>query len=68
MPVTQTINPHNACGPDQIPNVILKNCAGTLAPELRDIFQWSLDTAVLPSGWRTTNVSVVFKKGDKHLS
>ena len=63
----KAINPHKACGPDQIPNVILKNCADTLAPALRDIFQRSLDTAVLPSDWRTANVSAVFKKGDKHL-
>ncbi|KAK2187207.1 hypothetical protein NP493_175g02033 [Ridgeia piscesae] len=63
----KAINPHKACGPDQIPNVILKNCADTLAPSLRDIFQRSLDTAVLPSDWRTANVSAVFKKGDKHL-
>ena len=61
------INPHKACGPDQMSNVILKNCADTLAPALRDIFQRSLDTAVLPSDWRTANVSAVFKKGDKHL-
>ena len=56
----KAINPHKACGPDQIPNVILKNCADTLAPALRDIFQRSLDTAVLPSDWRTVNVSAVF--------
>ena len=34
---------------------------------LRDIFQRSLDTAVLPSDRRTANVSAIFKKGDKHL-
>ena len=51
----KAINPHKACGPNQIPNVIFKNCADTLAPALRDIFQRSLDTAVLPSDWRTAN-------------
>ena len=66
MQVTQSHQSHKACGPDKIPNVILKNCADTLAPALRDIFQRSLDTAVLPSDWRTANVSAVFKKGDKH--
>ena len=60
----KAINPHKAYGPDQIPNVILKNCADTLAPALRDIFQRSLDTAVLPSDWRTANVSAVFQKFD----
>ena len=42
-------NPDKACGPDQISNVIFNNCADPLAPALRDIFQGSLDTAVLPS-------------------
>ena len=59
MQSTQTINTHKACGPDQIPNVILMNCADTLAPALRGIFQRSLDTAVLPSDWPTANVSAV---------
>ena len=35
----KAINPHKACGPDQIPNLILKNCADTLVPALRGIFQ-----------------------------
>ena len=29
----KAINTHKACRPDQIPNVILKNCADTLAPD-----------------------------------
>ena len=58
----EVTNPHKACGPDQIPNVILKNCDDPLVLALTDIFQRSLDTAVLPSDWRTANMSAVFKK------
>ena len=61
------IKPGKACGPDQIPNAVLKNCADTLAPALCDIFQRSTDTGVLPTDWYRANVSAVFKKGDKHL-
>ena len=63
----KSIKPHKACGPDQIPNAVLKNCADTLSPARRDSFQRSIDTGNLPSDWRTANVSPVFKKGDKHL-
>ena len=38
-----------ACGPDKIPNIILrKNCAVQLAPGLRTIFQLSVDSGTLP--------------------
>lgn len=60
------LKPAKASGPDQIPNIILKNCAETLAPALRDIFQLSLDSGQLPADWRKANVSCAFKKGDKH--
>ena len=33
-----------ACGPDNIPNIILKNCAAQLAPGLRTVFQLSVDS------------------------
>ena len=62
----KSINPAKACGPDSIPNVVLKNCADTLAPALATIFQLSLDSGTLPSDWKKANISCVFKKGDKH--
>ena len=33
------INPSKAMGPDQIPNIVLKTCAKTLAPGMTKIFQ-----------------------------
>ena len=60
------INPAKSCGPDSIPNAVLKNCANTLAPALAKIFQISLDSGTLPEDWKKANISSVFKKGDKH--
>ena len=62
----KNINPAKACGPDAIPNIVLKNCAENLAPALTTIFQLSLNTGLLPEDWTKANVSCVFKKGDKH--
>ena len=37
-----------ACGPDNIPNIILKMCVAPLAPGLRTIFQLLVDSGSLP--------------------
>ena len=62
------IKPSKASGPDNIPNLVLKNCARALAPGVAVLFQKSLDTGELPKDWTDANVSPVFKKGDKHLA
>ena len=64
----KNINPLKASGPDAIPNVVLKNCADSLAPVISKIFQLSLDSGSLPEDWKKANISSVFKKGDKHLA
>ena len=60
------IKPHKACGPDQIPNIVLKNCAKELAPGITILFQKSIDSGILPKDWTDANIAPVFKKGDKH--
>ena len=62
------INTSKAKGPDNISNIILKNCAKQLAPGLRTIFQHSIDSGDLPDDWINANISPVFKKGDVHLA
>ena len=64
----KSINPAKACGPDGIPNLVLKNCAEHIAPPLAEIFQLSISSGNLPKDWKKANVSCVFKKGDKHLA
>ena len=60
------INPSKASGPDQIPNLVLKECAQELSPAVTYLFQTSLNTGTLPQDWTDANVAPVFKKGDRH--
>ena len=62
------LQPHEAPGPDCIPNTVLKSCTNNIAPALSLIYQRSLDTGTLPSYWLTANISAAFKKGDRHLA
>ena len=45
----KNIKEQKANGPDNIANIILKNCSSQLAPGLREIFQLSMDSGQLPS-------------------
>ena len=62
----QNIKVNKSCGPDNIPNIMLKECAVQLAPALSEIFQLSLDSGELPTDWLQANVTPVFKNGDVH--
>ena len=61
------LNPAKACGSDSITTATLKNCGDVLAPALSTIFQRCLDSGDLPQDWFDSNVSCVFKKGDRNL-
>ena len=65
--IMNNLNTSKAIGPDNIPNIILKDCAAELSPGLIKIFQLSLDSGTLPADKRNANISPVFKKGDRHL-
>ena len=60
------INPHKACGPDDIPGRILKEGAAWIAEPLSKLFTMSLSTGTLPHDWRKANVTPIFKKGSRH--
>ena len=59
------LNPHKACGPDQIKPIVLKTLSQELSPILEVLFQKSLHEGSLPSEWKKANVSPIFKKGDR---
>ena len=61
-----TLNPHKACGPDQICSRLLKEGAEIIASPLAELFNKSLSDGVLPLDWVSTNVTPVFKERDKH--
>jgi len=55
---------HEASGPDEIPAILLKNLASTLAPPLTIIFQVSLCQSIIPVEWKIANVVPLLKKGN----
>ena len=60
------IQQHKASGPDNLPNLVLKQCSANLAPAVTLIFQRSLDSGTLPKDWTDANITPIYKKGDRH--
>jgi len=60
------INIHKASGPDQIPNILLKELANEIAPALTELYNQTLKDGDIPVDWRRANVAPIFKKGDRH--
>ena len=56
-----------ASGPDEISNRILQEMSTELAPPLAMIFSMSITSGQLPEDWRNTNISPIFKKGNREL-
>ena len=60
------LNPFKACGPDLLSARILKELAHDIEAYLTIIFQKSLDAGRVPKDTRSTNVTAIFKKGEKY--
>ena len=61
----ETLHPSKAHGPDNIPTRTLKFCAKEIAPVLTVIFIPSITSRHIPNDWLITNITPVFKKGDR---
>ena len=62
----KNLNPSKAQGPDNIPTMVLKACAESLAPSITKLFNASLLTACLPSSWKMANIVPIHKKDSKN--
>jgi hypothetical protein len=61
----QSLKPHKASGPDEIPPWFLKEYGTEIGPMLAAIFQTSIDSGCTPSKWKHANVCGVHKNGPK---
>jgi len=53
-------------GPDGLHPLVLKSCASILKVPLSLIYDKSMATGRLPSDWRLTNITPIFKSGKKN--
>jgi hypothetical protein len=60
------LNPHKACGPDNINGRVLKELKDQFAPILTEFVFKSLETGETPKDWKHANVASAFKKGEQY--
>ena len=53
-----------SCGPDNLPGIVLKECGEQLCDVFQKIFQWSVNSACIPTLWKTSNIIPVPKKNN----
>ena len=62
------VDPMKAMGSDGIPGIVLKNCARNLSPFLQQIINTSLANGTVPSLYKVSHISPLFKNGDPSLA
>jgi hypothetical protein len=60
------LNPHKACGPDNINRRVIKDLKDQVAPILTKIYATSIETGTIPKDWKHANVAPAFKKGERY--
>ena len=61
--VLEDLDPAKGAGTDNIPPVLLKNCATSLASPIAAIFNHSLHDRIFPSAWKTASIVPIHKSG-----
>jgi hypothetical protein len=60
------LNPHKACGPDNINSRVMKDLKDQVAPIFTKIYTKSIETGTIPKDWKHANVAPAFKKGERY--
>ena len=63
--VLSKLQPNKAPGPDGLHPMMLRECANELAYPVSKIYAESFDSGILPTDWKSANISPIFKKGCK---
>ena len=61
------INPNSACGPDEIPVILLKKCKSLLAIPIHMIWLHSFNSGIVPNFYKLSYVTPLHKKGSHAL-
>ena len=59
------IKSNSAAGPDGIPAILLKNCSTQLCLPIKLIWTESMLSGIVPSFYKNSNITPLFKKGDR---
>lgn len=65
--VIKRLRPDTSTGPDGISAVMLKSCSGTISEHLSCLFNASLSSGKVPSAWKVSRITPIYKKGDASL-
>ena len=63
--ILRTLPSRNSTSSDNIPYILLKNCADSLTLIITDIFRLILDTGQIPLIWKSSLITSLYKKGNK---
>ena len=66
--ILSSLDVYKALGPDNLPTLVLKECAEVLAPSITAVINFSLREGVQLTNWKNANVSPIFKKGNSNLT
>lgn len=62
----ENVKPEKACGPDDIPAAIIRNCSATLSLYFHCLFRKCLFESALPDDWKLARVTPIHKNGPKN--
>ena len=60
-----SIDPHKACGPDNVNGRVIRECASELSVPITKLCRRSLEKGVIPRLWKCANIVPIHKKGSK---
>ena len=63
--ILRSLPSKNSTSPDNIPYILLKYCADSLAEIITDIFRCIIDNGQIPSIWKSSLIIPLYKKGEK---
>lgn len=64
----RAVDPAKATGSDLVPGIVLKSCSAVLAPVVCKIINVSLAHGEVPSSYKHSHISPLYKSGDKSVA